>query len=364
MRLILILVISILFAPPVFSESIDTSAGPVSVTQIMQGLDEPWGLAFLPGSGFLVTERKGRLTRVNAAGQRVRVTGVPKVVAGGQGGLLDVMVPRDFAQSRQVFLSYSKSQRNGSGTALVVGRLSPNGNRLTNLTTIFEMAGSNNNRHFGGRIVEGANGFIFLTIGERGQRDEAQNRANHNGTVIRIARNGAVPGNNPFTGIPNVRPEIWSYGHRNPQGAALDLKGRLWINEHGAKGGDEVNRVIKGQNFGWPVVAYGRHYSGAKIGIGTSGSGMKQPAHYWDPSIAPSGMMIYSGKLWPAWRGNFFIGSLKFNYISRLDPNRGWREETIRNRQTIRVRDVREAPDGSIWFLSVGNGAIYRMVPG
>ena len=202
-----------------------------------------------------------------------------------------------------------------------------------------------------------------MTIGERGDRPSAQDLSRENGSVIRINRDGSIPADNPFVGVDGARPAIWSFGHRNPQGAALDQQGNLWINEHGARGGDEVNLVRKGANYGWPVISYGRHYSGAKIGEGSSKPGMEQPAHYWDPSIAPSGMMIYSGKLWPDWAGGIFVGSLKFNYIARLDAAPLAEVEQLKSRETLRVRDIREAPDGSIWFLSVGQGALFRLAP-
>ncbi len=365
MRVIFVIVILCLGCLPALSGQISTSAGQVTIGKIVGGLDEPWGLAFLPDGRFLVTERSGGLYIGASAGQLARISGGPKVVSAGQGGLLDVMVARDFSKSREIFLSFAKKQGRGAGTALAVATLRKNSNSLTNLRVIFEMSpGSSGKNHFGSRIVEATDGTLFLTIGERGDRDAAQDRSRHNGSIVRINRDGTVPGNNPYVDKPGNESEIWSYGHRNPQGATLDLNGNLWVNEHGAKGGDEINLIRRGANYGWPVIAYGRHYSGAKIGQGTARRGMEQPKFYWDPSIAPSGLMIYSGKLWPKWRGDIFTGSLKFHYISRVDPNAGWAEEKLQSEETIRVRDVREAPDGSIWFLSVGEGAIYRMIPG
>lgn len=342
---------------------LQTSAGPLHIEVVADDLIEPWGLAFLPDGGFLVTIRDGTLLHFDASGRRQAVAGTPRVAAIGQGGLLDVLIPRDFAESREVFLSYTKPQGRGQGTALGVGRLDTDGDRLEGFRTIFELkTGSRGGRHFGSRIVEGRDGLLYLTIGDRGDRPSAQDLSRENGSVVRIARDGRVPADNPFVGRANVQPEIWSYGHRNPQGAALDLNGMLWVVEHGARGGDEVNRITKGSNYGWPVISYGRHYSGARIGEGTAKEGMEQPAHYWDPSIAPSGMMIYSGKMWPQWRGDMFVGSLKFDYISRLDAGGPLREaERIQGEETARVRDVREAPDGSIWFMSVGNDRIYRL---
>ncbi|MEE9389489.1 MAG: PQQ-dependent sugar dehydrogenase [Paracoccaceae bacterium] len=364
MRLGLICIVFYLNALAVNAADVLTSQGNVSINRIMGGLDQPWGLAFLPGGGFLVTERSGQLIHVDQGGSVTRIRGVPRVADQGQGGLLDVMVPQDFAQSRTIFLSFAKKSGRDRGTALAVGTLNDAGSKLSNVKLIFEMSsGGDGDSHFGGRIVERRDGTIFLTIGERGKRRAAQDLSRHNGSIIRINRDGSIPADNPFVDNAGARPEIWTYGHRNPQGAALDLNGNLWVDEHGAKGGDEVNLIIPGKNYGWPVIAYGRHYSGAKIGEGTHKSGMEQPRHFWDPSIAPSGLMIYSGKLWPEWRGDFFIGSLKFDYISRLDPKSGWAEENIASDETARVRDVREAPDGSIWFLSAREGAIYRITP-
>ena len=335
----------------------------LEIETVATGFDAPWGIDILPDDRFLVTERSGRLILVDEDGA-TRVDGLPRVAARGQGGLLDVTLPRDFEETREVFLTYSKPQGGGAGTALAVGRLSDDGARLEDVRDLFEMTpGSSGGRHFGSRVVEAPDGTLFVTIGDRGDRPSAQNRARHNGSVVRINRDGSVPDDNPFVGMDGVEPEIWSYGHRNPQGAGLDLDGNLWVVEHGARGGDEVNRVVKGANYGWPVISYGVHYSGAQIGEGTSKPGMEQPAHFWDPSIAPSGLMVYSGKLWPDWQGDIFVGSLKFDYISRLSGEELSEVEQISTEETQRVRDIVEAPDGSIWFISVGNGSIYRMTP-
>nr|WP_244867967.1 PQQ-dependent sugar dehydrogenase [Vannielia litorea] len=336
----------------------------VRMERVLGGLDAPWGLGFLPDGAFLVTERGGDLTLVRN-GEESPVGGVPEVYDSGQGGLLDVMVPRDFAESREIFLSFAKPQGGGAGTALGKGRLSEDGTALEGFEVIFEMEpGSSGGRHFGSRIVEGADGFIYLTIGERGDRPSAQDLGRENGSVVRIARDGSVPEDNPFVGQDGAQPEIWSYGHRNPQGAALDGQGRLWVVEHGAQGGDELNLIEKGANYGWPVISYGRHYSGAKIGEGNAKEGMKQPVHYWDPSIAPSGLMFYSGEMFPEWQGQVFVGSLKFDMISRLSADGRTELERIETPETSRVRDLRQGPDGAIWFISVGEGAIFRMVPG
>ncbi|WP_422065025.1 PQQ-dependent sugar dehydrogenase [Shimia sp.] len=336
----------------------------MQVEAVVENLSEPWGFAHLSDGSVLITERGGTLLHVSPRGVRQEVQGVPQVHVQGQGGLLDVIVSRDFPQTREVFLSMSVRQKDGAGTAVHRAQLSWDGSRLTNVIKIFEMAaGSSGGRHFGSRIVEATDGTLFVTIGERGDRPAAQDISSHEGSVVRVTKSGAVPKDNPFVGKEAARAEIWSFGHRNPQGAALDLQGQLWVVEHGARGGDELNLVRKGSNFGWPVIAFGRHYSGAKIGEGTSKKGMQQPEFYWDPSMAPSGMMVYSGELWPEWKGHFFVGSLKFDYISRLSGAPVVEREKIRGPSTGRVRDVREGPHGGIWFLSVENGALYRMTP-
>ncbi|MFV0360417.1 PQQ-dependent sugar dehydrogenase [Tropicimonas sp.] len=364
-RLVLMAMLA-LAAGGAVAEPRHTAGGPVEVAPVAVGLDTPWSVAFLPSGGFLVTERPGRLRHFAASGESVEVAGVPEVVAKGQGGLLDVLVPRDFAASREVFLSYASAQGGGAGTAVGVGRLSPDGARLEGFHTIFEMTpGSSGGRHFGSRIVEGRDGALYVTVGERGDRPSAQDLGRHNGSVLRIARDGSAAPGNPFAANPGAQPEIWSYGHRNPQGAALDAQGALWVVEHGARGGDEVNRIVPGANYGWPVISYGRHYSGAKIGEGTGKTGMEQPAFYWDPSIAPSGLVIYEGEMFPEWRGDFLVGSLKFGLISRLERSAdGFREvERIEWPETARTRDLRQAPDGSLWIVSEDNGAIYRVTP-
>lgn len=344
--------------------AMDSSVGKLTVSPIVQGLDQPWGFSIMPDGGLLITEVEGTLFHVKD-GVKTKVSGLPKVRARGQGGLLDITLPRDFASSREVYLTYSKPQAQGAGTALAKGRLSKDGKRLTGLQDLFVSAPvGKTGRHFGSRIVEALDGTLFVTIGDRGDRPSAQDRSNHNGSIIRVTRSGGVPSDNPFVGDGNIQPHIWSYGHRNPQGAALDAKGQLWTSEHGAKGGDEVNRIQKGANFGWPVISYGVHYSGEDIGEGSSKKGMEQPAHYWDPSIAPSGLTVYSGEMFKNWTGDLLVGSLKFDYISRLSQSGGkmGEVEKLSSPETNRVRDIQTAPDGSIWFLSVGNGALYRII--
>ncbi|MEM1384071.1 MAG: PQQ-dependent sugar dehydrogenase [Pseudomonadota bacterium] len=343
-----------------------TSAGPVEVTLMAEDLDTPWAHTHLPGGGVLITERDGRIWHFDQRWERQEVAGVPDVRARGQGGLLDVVAARDFAETREVFLTYSEPRDSGAGTALAVARLSADGGRLEDLQVIFQQREpSSAGRHFGSRVVEADDGTLFLTVGDRADRELAQDLSLHHGKVLRVNRDGSVPADNPFVGDGDVAPEIWSYGHRNPQGAALDEDGRLWTISHGARGGDEVNRPEPGKNYGWPVISYGTHYSGFSIGDGTAKVGMEQPLFYWDPSIAPSGAMIYSGRLFPDWAGDIFTGSLKFDHLSRLD-RQGSRiadEERLFAEEYTRIRDVREGLDGAIWFLSVGDDALYRVTP-
>ena len=353
-----------LLASSVSAQSIQTSHGAVRLDVMAEGLATPWAVGFLPEGGFLVTEREGRLWYFDTQGRKSKIGGLPDIHSKGQGGLLDVMIPKNFSKSRELFFSYSKRLSGGSGTAVMRATLNPGDKSLRNGTVLFEMSsGASGGRHFGSRIVEARDGTLFVTLGERADRDQAQNLASHKGKTIRISRDGSIPSDNPFVKTQGALPEIWSYGHRNPQGAALDRSGQLWVTEHGAKGGDEVNRIRKGANYGWPVISYGTHYSGAKIGQGAAKPGMQQPNFYWDPSIAPSGLMIYSGKLWPRWKGHIFAGSLKFDYISRLSGDPLTEQERLKSDETARIRDIREAPDGSIWFIAEDTGRIFRMSP-
>jgi glucose/arabinose dehydrogenase len=365
-RIVLAAAAAALAAPAVLRSA--AAADTLAVTPLATGLDVPWGLAFLPGGGALVTLRDGAMLRLAPGGGRRSLAGVPEVEAVGQGGLLDVMVPRDFAQSRAVFFSFARRQGNGAGTALARARLAADGDALEEVAVIFEAApGGRGGRHFGSRIVELPDGTLALTIGDRGDADAAQDLGRHEGKVIRVNRDGSLPADNPFVGRPGARPEIWSYGHRNPQGAALDDQGRLWISEHGPRGGDEVNLVRPGANYGWPEVTHGVSYSGLPIARRQSAPGFEDPAHVWVPSIAPCGHAICSGRMFAAWRGHHLIGSLNSDLIARLDPAgrspAGWAETRIATPETLRVRDVREAPDGSIWFLAENAGGLFRLAP-
>ena len=351
--------LSILALPAAAQEEMDiaSSLGDLTVTPIVQGLDMPWGFDVAPDGTIFITEKAGSLLAVRD-GASERISGLPELYTQRQGGLLDVMLPRDFAETREIFLTYSRPQQGGAGTAVLKATLPDGATALENAQTIFEMApGSSGGAHFGSRIREAPDGTLFVTIGERGDRPAAQDLSRHNGSVIRINRDGSVPDDNPFVGQNGAEPEIWSYGHRNPQGAAFDASGQLFVIEHGAQGGDEVNRIAPGANYGWPVISYGRHYSGAQIGEGTARDGMEQPEFYWDPSIAPSDAVFLEGG---DWDGDMLVGSLKFNYIARLtgDPLR--EAEKLESEATLRVRDVDQGPDGDIWFLSEVNGTLYR----
>jgi glucose/arabinose dehydrogenase len=360
---------ALLGASPVLAAEavVETSAGALTIEPVATGLDEPWGIGFLPDGGFLVTERAGTLKFFAAPGaEAITVSGCPAVEVEGQGGLLDILIPRDFVTSREVWLTYAEARADGAVTAVGKGVLSADGTALEGFRTVFAIPeGASGGRHFGSRLVEAADGTLFLTVGDRGTGPggmEAQDPMRGEGKVIHLTRDGQ-----PATTLEGALPGVYSWGHRNAQGATLDLDGRLWIVEHGARGGDELNAPEAGRNYGWPVITYGENYNGRAIGEGTAMDGMEQPVHYWDPSIAPSGLLVYSGSLIPDWRGDILFGSLNSDYLGRLDPDSpaetGFAEERISSDETLRVRDVVEAPDGSIWFLSVLNGAAYRMAP-
>ena len=349
------------------ADTVATAAGALQITPVAEGLVEPWAIAFLPEGAFLVTERDGQLKHFAAPLAEAQIlSGLPQIEVDGQGGLLDVLIPRDFATSREVWLTYAKAQGGGSGTAIGKGRLSADGMTLEGFTELFEMPpGASGGRHFGARMVEATDGTIFLTLGDRGTGPDglqAQDMAVAEGKIIHLNRDGT-----PATVLDGALPGLFSLGHRNPQGATLDLAGRLLVVEHGAQGGDELNAPEAGRNYGWPVISYGVNYNDAPIGVGSAQDGMEQPLHYWDPSIAPSGLVVYSGALIPDWRGDILFGSLNSDFLGRLDPDTpaptGYGEERIASPETGRVRDVVEAPDGSIWFLSVHDGAAYRLAP-
>lgn len=343
----------------------------VQVETFAKGLEHPWGLQFLPDGRLLVTERPGRLRVVSAKGALSQpIEGVPEVSSAGQGGLLDVALAPDFAQSHEVYLSYAEPREgrtNGTSVARARLELSGDGGRLTDLTVIFRQQPSfASGYHFGSRIVFAGDGTFYLTVGDRySLRDQAQNPADTIGKIMRLTRDGSAAPENPK--LPGWDPTIWSIGHRNVQGAALHpATGELWTAEHGARGGDEVNVVRKGRNYGWPVITYGRDYSGAKIGEGTARQGMEQPLYYWDPSIAPSGAAFYSGDMFPSWKGNLLVGALAGQHLSRLvlDGDKIVGEERLLEDLGERIRDVRVGPDGAVWLLiDRPKGSILRLVP-
>lgn len=346
------------------SESQDFRA--VTVTA---GLEYPWGLAFLPDGRKLVTERPGRLRLVGADGRLdpQAIAGIPPVVAINQGGLLDVALHPDFVHNGWVYLSYAGAGEDGYGTEVLRGRLA--GHTLREVEIIFRMQPkSSTSHHFGSRLVFDRGGFLYITLGERGDMDRAQRLDDHAGSVIRLHDDGRVPADNPFAGTPGARPEKFTLGHRNIQGAALHpITGELWAHEHGPQGGDEINIIRAGQNYGWPVITYGRNYiTGTSIGEGKAKAGMVQPLWQWTPSIAPSGMAFYTGNRFPAWRGNLFVGALKGQMLVRLtlDGERIVREERLLEGEFGRIRDVRNGPDGFIYLLTDSSrGRIVRLEP-
>lgn len=373
----LVLAAAPLIAPAAAQEplAVSTSAGRMTLETVAGKLENPWGLAFLPDGRMLVTERPGRLRLVTRSGTvSAPVAGVPAVFARGQGGLLDVALAPDFATSGLVYLSYAEPREGSSGTSVARGRLvEDNGSaRLQDVEVIFRQSPAvGGSAHYGSRLVFGRDGTLFVTLGDRfSERAQAQVLSNHLGKVVRINADGSVPADNPFVKTPNARPEIWSYGHRNMQGAALDpATGRLWTMEHGARGGDELNHPEAGKNYGWPVITYGRDYSGLSIGEGTRKDGMEQPVKYWDPSFAPSGLAFYSGKLIPKWSGDAFTGGLAGTRLVRLHFDAA--RESVTDEEVLladlgeRIRDVRQGPDGALWLLTddPDNGRILRLAP-
>lgn len=335
---------------------------------VASGLEHPWGMAFLPDGRFLVTERPGRL-RVVAEGAALPepVRGLPEIAAHGQGGLLDVALHPEFGKNGMIYLAYAAEDIEGYGTEVVRGRLE--GNTLANAQVIFRLEPkSTSGRHFGSRLVFDDNGDLYITLGDRGDRPRAQDLGDHAGSVIRVRDDGGIPQDNPFLSDSGALPEIYTYGNRNVQGATLHPETReLWTHEHGPQGGDEVNIIRAGNNYGWPVITYGVNYGiGTSIGEGTEKAGMEQPLHYWVPSIAPSGMAFYTGDAFPQWKGNLFVGSLKFEQLVRLelDGEKVVHEERMLTDKLGRIRDVRQGPDGLIYLLTdARDGMLVRLAP-
>lgn len=354
------------------AETFNSSAGPLAVTTVAAGLSHPWSLAFLPEGRMLVTERPGRMRIVEKDGKTsAPLDGVPKVFARGQGGLLDVILDRDFAHNRTIYFSYAEPFDGGGRTAVARAVLDAGATpRLAEVRVIYRQYGpASRGNHFGGRIVQAPDGTLFITNGEHfTDRDLAQTLDNDLGKIVRITPDGDAPKDNPFVGRPGARPEIWSYGHRNPQGLAINpATGVLWEQEHGPMGGDEINIIEKGANYGWPVVSYGVNYDGSPVGTGKQRQpGMADPVWHWTPSIAPSGMAFYTGDLFPAWKGSLLNGALKFQLLSRLELKNGRpvREERLLHELNWRIRDVRQGPDGAIYLLTdEADGRILRIAP-
>ena len=356
---------------PAAAQTFRSEAGELRVETVARDLANPWGLAFLPDGRMLVTEKPGRM-RVVARDGKVSpaLAGVPQVFARSQGGLHDVILDREYAQNQTIYFCYAESAEGGGRTTMARARLVEGERpRLDDVRPIFRQQGPlSSGNHFGCRIVQMPDGNLFLTTGDHFRyRDEAQNLGNHLGKLIRIRPDGSVPPDNPFVNRQGALPEIWSYGHRNMQGAALNpASGKVWTHEHGPRGGDEVNVPEKGKNYGWPVIGYGVDYSGVKIHEATHKPGMEQPVKYWVPSIAPSGMAFYAGDLFPAWRGNLFVGALTGQILVRLelDGEKVKREERLLEGLRERIRDVRAGPDGALYLLTDASaGRILRVVP-
>ncbi len=339
---------------------------------LARGLEHPWAVEPLPGGDLLVTEKPGRLRIVSGSGDVGQpIAGVPEVDARGQGGLLDVALSPQFEEDRTIFLSYSEPRRGGNGTAVARAVLSRDRRGLDQVRVIFRAQPTyEGTMHYGSRLVFGPDGLLYITMGERSDkpmRKYAQQLDSHLGKVLRVRPDGSAPEDNPFVGRDGAQPEIWTLGHRNVQAAAFDSEGRLWVVEHGANGGDELNLIRKGRNYGWPLVAYGEEYSGDPIpGAVTEREGFEQPVYYWDPVIAPSGAQFYSGDAFPAWRGSLFVGALREMRLVRLTlkDERVTGEEHLLADRGQRVRDVRQGPDGALYIVTdEENGELWRIAP-
>jgi glucose/arabinose dehydrogenase len=353
------------------SQVFRSPSGDLRVETVATGLVHPWALAFLPDGRMLVTERPGRLRIVTRDGKlSPPIEGLPPIFVRGQGGLLDVILDRNYAQNKTVYFCFADPFDGGGRTALARARLDDGAKpRLDDLKIVFRQEGPpSTGNHYGCRIVHMPDNNLFLTMGDHyGPRDEAQNLRNHLGKIVRLRSDGSVPPDNPFVNRPDAKPEIWSYGHRNAQGAAINpASGKFWMHEHGPRGGDEINIPEAGKNYGWPVIGYGIDYSGAKIHEGTHKPGMEQPIYQWTPVIAPSGMAFYGGELFPQWKGNLFVGGLATRILVRLelDGEKVAREERLLGDLSERIRDVRNGPDGALWLVTDNAaGRVLRVTP-
>jgi len=362
MRILALVLAGALASPHAHAQVVQSEKHAFRVVELVRGLEQPWALAFLPDGRMLVTEKVGRL-RIIAGGKLdpQPVAGLPEVAVHGQGGLLDVALHPKFADNGLVYLSYTARGEDGFGTEVARGRLS--GHRLENLQVLFRQSPKGSRgQHFGSRLVFDRQGYLYITLGDRGEMARAQRPDDHAGSVIRLHDDGRVPADNPFVGKPGWKPEKYTLGNRNQQGAALHPQtGVLWTHEHGPQGGDEVNVIRAGANYGWPVITYGVNYGiGTRIGEGTAKAGMAQPIHKWVPSIAPSGMAFYTGDRFPQWRGNLFVGALRGEVLVRLelDGEKVVHEERLMRGELGRIRDVRVGPDGLVYLLTDESRAV------
>lgn len=351
-----------------YADVINSAKHRFQVEVVTRDLRHPWGMAFLPGGDILVTERPGRLRLIrNGSPVAAPIAGVPRIKARGQGGLLGIALHPDFTNNRWVYLAYAGKGKGGYGTEVIRGRLQ--GVRLHDVELIFRaLPKSRGGRHFGCRLVFGLDGTLYISLGDRGKRLAAQDLQDHRGSLIRVNDDGSVPQDNPFVRQPRAKPEIYTYGNRNMQGMTLHpWRGDIWTHEHGPQGGDEINIMRAGVNYGWPVITYGVNYgSGTPIGEGTHKAGMAQPIYTWVPSIAPSGMTFYTATQFPGWKGNLFVGSLKFGLLVRLevDGDRILSEERLFHGRYGRIRDVVQGPDGYLYVLTdETDGAMLRLTP-
>lgn len=344
---------AILAAGTAHAEEFTTSKVRVKVEIVASGLEFPWAVEVLPDGAYLVTERPGRLRIVRDGKLSEPIRGVPEVAAHGQGGLLDVALSPDFAEDRTIFMTAALAYDGGAGTGVIKAKLSADERSLTDVKTIFRMKkGGTTGRHFGSRIAFGSDGRLYFAIGDRGEMKRGQDFMDHAASIMRIDTDGSVPEDNPFADGKKALPEIFSKGHRNAQGLVFDpVTSGIITAEHGAQGGDEINLPKAGLNYGWAKVTYGKNYDGRKIGIGTSAPGLEQPAHVWDPSIAPGALVVYEGRMFPEWKDDVFTTSLKFGLISRLDRDgqgKFGEEERFLDAEYGRLRDIVVAPDGAL----------------
>ncbi len=365
---ILVFLVMFFVSSTVFADSYSSTKHEYRLETVVSGLRNPWSMEFLPGGDILVTEKSGRLRRVsNDKLLPDEIKGLPEIRDKGQGGLLDLAIDPGFEKNQTIYFSYSAPGKSGIGTDVSKARLV--GNKLVDRKTIFKLSPkTNGGYHFGSRLLFGKNGTLFITLGDRGEMERSQDLSDHAGSLIRINLDGSIPEDNPFVKNKQAKPEIYTYGNRNIQGIAMHPEtGEVWTVEHGPQGGDELNLMKPGVNYGWPVITYGVNYvSGTKIGEGTEKEGMAQPIHYWIPSIATSSLLFYTGDAFPGWTGNAFVGSLRFGQLARLEMknNKVVKEERLINGEVGRIREVQQGPDGLLYIITdETNGKIVRIKP-